>query len=134
MQTGNEPANGPALPVEPAWQGDLDWMRQDRPNPVRFGRVRRWLYDWAMKLARPALPEEEPLLPEKPYPDYVTCPHCGELEVEVWSDQKQGRCHNCGQVFDYPLPPAGSSGSGDGAPAEKPEDNPPGAKSTSDNY
>ncbi len=43
--------------------------------------------------------------PRVPYPDYVTCPHCGEPEVEVWCYETTARCHNCGQTFDHPLPP-----------------------------
>jgi hypothetical protein len=31
-----------------------------------------------------------------PYPDYITCPKCGEREVEVWCYQTRVRCHNCG--------------------------------------
>mgnify|MGYP001583633018 FL=1 len=34
------------------------------------------------------------------YPDYVCCPHCGEPEVEVWSDEKTARCHNCARTFE----------------------------------
>jgi hypothetical protein len=26
----------------------------------------------------------------------VTCPHCGEPEVEVWCYESTARCHNCG--------------------------------------
>jgi transcription elongation factor Elf1 len=33
------------------------------------------------------------------YPDYLTCPHCGEPEVEVWGCDGPISCHNCGRVF-----------------------------------
>ncbi|MBI3359840.1 MAG: hypothetical protein HY023_01890 [Chloroflexi bacterium] len=39
------------------------------------------------------------------YPDYVTCPHCGELEVEVWCNEKEARCHNCGKTFEHKAQP-----------------------------
>lgn len=32
-----------------------------------------------------------------PYPEYMTCPHCGELEVEVWCYQTRVRCHRCSE-------------------------------------
>ncbi|MGQ0604745.1 MAG: hypothetical protein ACT4QE_23950 [Anaerolineales bacterium] len=32
-----------------------------------------------------------------PYPEYMPCPHCGELEVEVWCYQTRVRCHRCGE-------------------------------------
>ena len=108
-----------------ALQGDLDWMRQDRPIQQRLGRIGRWLYNWAMNLARPAPTQEEPPRTDKPYPDYVTCPHCGELEVEVWSNQKQGRCHNCGQVFEYPLPTKDPLKPAADTPAEQPDESQP---------
>jgi len=40
-----------------------------------------------------------------PFSDYVTCPHCGEPEVEVWCYAEGGTCHNCGQWVHYPKPP-----------------------------
>jgi transcription elongation factor Elf1 len=46
-----------------------------------------------------------PAVSEVPYPDYVTCPHCGEPEVEVWCYEKTARCHNCGRTFEHPVPP-----------------------------
>jgi hypothetical protein len=39
-----------------------------------------------------------------PFPDYVPCPHCGELEVEVWCYDGAARCHACGQTFQHLLP------------------------------
>jgi transcription elongation factor Elf1 len=39
-----------------------------------------------------------------PYPDYVTCPHCGEPEVEVWCNVTTATCHACGREFDHALP------------------------------
>lgn len=36
-----------------------------------------------------------------PFPDYVTCPNCGELEVEVWCYQSEAKCHQCGHVFPH---------------------------------
>jgi hypothetical protein len=41
---------------------------------------------------------------QRPFPDYVTCPHCGEPEVEVWCHDAMARCHACGQAFEHPLP------------------------------
>lgn len=79
-------------------------MRGERSVHQRLGYFRRWLHKWLAKLVQPAPADDLPR-PDSPYPDYVTCPYCGELEVEVWSNQKTGRCHNCGQTFDYPLTP-----------------------------
>jgi hypothetical protein len=54
--------------------------------------------------ARTGLP-----LPD-PFPDYVTCPHCGEPEVEVWCYQTRTRCHRCGAVIVHtPAPCRGTS-------------------------
>ncbi len=39
-----------------------------------------------------------------PYPDYVTCPHCGEPEVEVWCYMSGVRCHNCGEWIAHETP------------------------------
>ena len=36
-----------------------------------------------------------------PYPDYVTCPVCGELEVEVWCYAEGVRCHACGSHIPH---------------------------------
>jgi len=55
------------------------------------------------QLDDPVAPEPLPL--PDPFPDYVTCPQCGELEVEVWCFQVQVRCHHCGQWFTH-TPPA----------------------------
>jgi hypothetical protein len=41
----------------------------------------------------------------QPFPDYVTCPQCGEPEVEVWCYAEQATCHKCGTTFDHSLPP-----------------------------
>ena len=38
----------------------------------------------------------QPLPLPDPFPDYVTCPHCGEPEVEVWCYEEAARCHHCG--------------------------------------
>jgi transcription elongation factor Elf1 len=40
-----------------------------------------------------------------PYPEYLTCPYCGELEVEVWCYQTRVRCHNCGGWLAH-VPPS----------------------------
>ena len=40
----------------------------------------------------------------RPFPDYVVCPQCGELEVEVWCYEPTAVCHACGHVFNHPLP------------------------------
>lgn len=39
-----------------------------------------------------------------PFPDYVTCTHCAEPEVEVWCYQAGGICHNCGEWVPYIKP------------------------------
>ena len=64
-------------------------------------RLRHWFDHRAEQFRlRPAsLPPEV----ADPYPDYVTCPHCGEPEVEVWCDEPAARCHNCGRTFDHPV-------------------------------
>jgi hypothetical protein len=36
-----------------------------------------------------------------PFPEYLTCPHCGEPEVETWCFQEQVRCHHCGEWFRH---------------------------------
>jgi hypothetical protein len=41
---------------------------------------------------------------QRPFPDYVTCPHCGEPEVEVWCYDSTARCHACEQTFWHALP------------------------------
>jgi hypothetical protein len=38
------------------------------------------------------------------FPEYLTCPNCGEPEVEVWCYEKEAVCYNCGCVFPHPLP------------------------------
>ena len=40
----------------------------------------------------------------RPFPDYVVCPNCGELEVEVWCYESIARCHACGHEFTHPVP------------------------------
>jgi rubredoxin len=40
----------------------------------------------------------------QPFPDYVTCPHCGEPEVEVWCYELAATCHACGYTFDHSIP------------------------------
>jgi len=80
-------------------------MHGKRSVRLRFWRFGRWLYRSVTRLVRPWRPVEEPAQLESPYPDYVTCPHCGELEVEVWSNEKTGCCHNCGRTFGYPPAP-----------------------------
>jgi hypothetical protein len=40
----------------------------------------------------------------RPFPDYVTCPYCGEPEVEVWCYATSVHCHACEQVFQHALP------------------------------
>lgn len=57
-----------------------------RPNPARV--------DPATGLALP-----------DPFPEYVSCPACGEAEVEVFCYQSEARCHNCGHVFPHARPP-----------------------------
>jgi hypothetical protein len=61
---------------------------------------------WFNRRAEPPSPRPASSRPEvaDPYPDYVTCPHCGEPEVEVWCNEPMARCHNCGRTFDHPVP------------------------------
>ncbi len=40
-----------------------------------------------------------------PFPEYLTCPHCGEPEVEVFCYQPMAHCHACGCEFEHPRPP-----------------------------
>lgn len=42
-------------------------------------------------------------LPE-PYPDYVSCPNCGEPEVEVWCFESKVQCHRCGTWIEHLTP------------------------------
>ncbi len=42
---------------------------------------------------------------QRPFPDYLACPHCGEPEVEVWCYDLTVQCHACGQGFAHALPP-----------------------------
>jgi hypothetical protein len=53
---------------------------------------------------RPPDPQTGLPLPD-PYPEYVTCPHCGEQEVEVFCYQTEVACHNCGKMIRH-TPPA----------------------------
>lgn len=45
--------------------------------------------------------DNEPLSLPHPFPEYVTCPHCGELEVEVWCYETHAICHRCGGVVEH---------------------------------
>ena len=51
-----------------------------------------------------ALGDENLPLPA-PYPDYITCPHCGEPEVEIWCNEQGENCHSCGQWIVHEVPP-----------------------------
>lgn len=48
-------------------------------------------------------PETGLPLPD-PFPEYVTCPLCGEAEVEVYCYQPVAHCHACGREFDHARP------------------------------
>ncbi|GBD10267.1 hypothetical protein HRbin22_02534 [Candidatus Thermoflexus japonica] len=40
-----------------------------------------------------------------PFPDYVTCPVCGEPDIELWCYEERGRCPNCGAEISHgPFP------------------------------
>jgi transcription elongation factor Elf1 len=52
----------------------------------------------------PGSEAEETLPLPDPFPDYVPCPHCGELEVEVWCYQREATCHRCGKRFRHEVP------------------------------
>jgi hypothetical protein len=70
------------------------------PTPTPTSRLLPRLRVWLRRrlgLAGPVAPA--------PFPDYVACPHCGEPEVEVWCDQPEACCHNCGQTFVHAVPP-----------------------------
>ncbi len=43
---------------------------------------------------------------ERPFPDYVACPKCGEPEVEVWCYAPTATCHACGHTFTHSPPRA----------------------------
>jgi hypothetical protein len=51
---------------------------------------------WSMLMLTPDL--------QRPFPDYVICPHCSEPEVEVWCYDPRAQCHACGQAFVHALP------------------------------
>lgn len=51
----------------------------------------------------PSQDEERGISLPDPYPDYITCPQCGELEVEVWCYETKAQCHNCGKWIDHTL-------------------------------
>jgi hypothetical protein len=54
-------------------------------------------------------PQRDLPLPD-PYPEYVTCPACGEPEVETWCYDSSVRCHQCGQLIPHRRAPCfGSS-------------------------
>jgi hypothetical protein len=54
---------------------------------------------------KPSSHDEERGMPlPEPYPDYVPCPHCGELEVEVWCYETKAQCHNCGKWIEHTVP------------------------------
>jgi hypothetical protein len=38
-----------------------------------------------------------------PFPDYLTCPHCGEHEVEIWCYEPRARCHRCGGWIEHTI-------------------------------
>ena len=77
-------------------------MPQDNLFNSWIKRARQWLNE-PFNRGHPASDTVPPS--NQPYPDYVTCPHCGEPEVEVWCNETTARCHNCGETFDHPLPP-----------------------------
>ncbi len=87
---------GGAWPRYIAIEAGIDTMQPTTGFAPRWLlRLRRRLKQW-LRAGPPDLPA--------PYPDYVACPHCGEPEVEVWCNQPEARCHNCGQTFAHPVP------------------------------
>lgn len=40
-----------------------------------------------------------------PFPEYLTCPKCGEPEVEVYCYQTSVQCHHCGIWIEHKPPP-----------------------------
>jgi hypothetical protein len=47
-----------------------------------------------------------------PYPDYIACPHCGELEVEIWCNEDGAYCHACSRWIEHEIPPDCVTGPG----------------------
>jgi hypothetical protein len=40
-----------------------------------------------------------------PFPDYVTCPVCGEPDIEIWCYEETVRCPTCGAEISHgPFP------------------------------
>jgi len=39
----------------------------------------------------------------RPKPEYVACPNCGS-DVEIWSDENETECLNCGSKVSRNLP------------------------------
>jgi hypothetical protein len=60
---------------------------------------------------KPVGKPEEPVLGDgglplpTPYPEYMICPHCGELEVEIWCNETGVNCHACGKWIEHEIPP-----------------------------
>ncbi len=63
-------------------------MGKMEPNCSRLGR--RWQDDPETGLPLPL-----------PYPEYLTCPYCGEPEVEAWCFEQFVVCHNCGSYIPH---------------------------------
>lgn len=57
--------------------------------------------------------DAQPALPA-PYPDYIACPHCGEPEVEIWSNEDGASCHTCSRWIEHEVPQDGLTGPGEG--------------------
>jgi hypothetical protein len=55
------------------------------------------------------VPGEELPLPD-PYPDYLPCPYCGEMDIEVWCFESLAHCHQCGEWFEHKPDPDCSGG------------------------
>jgi hypothetical protein len=39
-----------------------------------------------------------------PYTEYLTCPHCGTPEVEVFCYQTEVACYQCGKIIPHTPP------------------------------
>ncbi|MCC6165970.1 MAG: tellurite resistance/C4-dicarboxylate transporter family protein [Caldilineaceae bacterium] len=94
-------ARGPTLPTP----GALEQPFEPGEESVHPGTGQRHGFARTAPLGMlPQAPEACRVFGGAPFPDYVTCPQCGEPEVEVWCYQSVSYCHNCGRVFHHRRP------------------------------
>jgi len=70
-------------------------MRQRKDDKPSW--LARKIAAWLSRLGQQSA--ECPPEPQAEYPLYLTCPHCGEPEIEVWDCNAPVRCHNCEALF-----------------------------------